>query len=175
MKKIILTILLILSISFLNAQEIILKKETPIKEIVKGTHYKTEKKILEKFEGIWVFKNGEEIFKIQIKTEKFYNKLLDVYVDILIGRYCYNQDEKDCQFNNEENRISSESTNQELESGFSYFMFMDVKYDKVGKAKLEILENGSARWTLKNRTMVHDKDWEDGFSIPTDVILIKIE
>lgn len=64
----------------------------------------------------------------------------------------------------------------DLESGFTIFTFYDNVYDKLGTAKFEILENGNARWTLENRkTEIHDKDWKDSFSVPTDVILTKIE
>jgi len=182
MKYIYLIPVFIMGLSKLNAQEVILNKENPIKEIVKGTHYKTEKKILEKFEGVWVFRKGDEIFKIQISTDKFYNKLLDVYTDMLIGSCCYNQVEKDCHLNIEEQQLSCESTNQDLEQGFSYFMFLDTKDHKLGKAKLEILENGTARWTLKNRggVIINDNKadgtkWKEGFSVPTNVILTKVK
>lgn len=175
MKNIILSLALILSLSISNAQEIVLKKGEEVKELIKGAHYKTSYNVFEKLEGIWEYKTEKETFRVKLKSEKTYVKGADIYIDVVKGVYCYTNDDTECLFDSTERCLSQESSNNDLERGFSYFTFLDVKYNKVGKLKFELLENGTARWTLTDRTMVQGGDWKEGFSVPTDVILTKVE
>jgi hypothetical protein len=182
MKKLIFTLFICLSFSSINAQEIMLKKGEKAKEFIKGAYYKSEKKIRDKFEGIWEYKTAKETFRILIFNKKTYVKNLDIYVDILEGRYCYSVGISDCDLNTEESHLYSRSSENNLENGLLLLKFSDKEFNKSGLASLEILENGTAHWVLKNigALLINGKhadgsEWIEGFSVPTNVILTKVK
>ena len=166
------------SLASLKAQEITLKKGETIKKLKKGVHYKTPNDLLEKFEGVWEYQNKNEVFKIEIKRQKTYVNSLDIFIDNLNGKYCYSKNYS-CEINSEIYNLTNENSDiDSLSEGLTNFMFYDIKYDKLGKVKFQILENGDAKWTLKNREMtlnIMNSKKEIGFSVPTNIILTKIK
>jgi uncharacterized protein (DUF2249 family) len=174
MEKLILILGILFSFTTLKAQEITLKKGETVKEFKKGTYYKTPNDLLGKFEGVWEYKNGNEFFKIEIKRQKTFVKGFDIYIDNLNGKYCYSR-VPDCSLNENIVSMTDEGNNtNKLNTGYAVFMFHDIEYDKLGKVEFHILENGTAKWTLKNREMIVNSTKSIGFSVPTDIILTKV-
>ena len=166
----------------IHAQVIEVTKNTPISEHQKGAYYKIPDLQLERFEGTWLYEEGNKTFTIILTKEKTFLKGPDVYMDQLNGTYCYKEADIEigCHLKVKKNPLFSGTNSRETPHRAS-FLFYDEKKDKTGRASLELQEDGTARWRLGNpetiiiNGKVDGKEWDRSFSVPTDVIMSKIE
>jgi len=182
MKKIILTLIVLLNFTVAKAQKqtVVLKTgERP--KPVEGTYYKTPDNLINKVEGIWEYKNGNETFKFEVKRKKRHLiKIgLDIYVDGLKARYCYNK-KGDCTLVDNEINIRGEDDNpKDIFNNYVTFRFYDIVFDKFGKVRFTILKDGTANWVLYNRGMgiktPTSKPINLNFSVPIKMVLTKIK
>jgi len=181
MKKITFILVLLFSITIAKteaqSQTVVLKKDLKTKKIIQGTYYKTVDSLITKFENIWEYRNGKEVFKIKIKRVKTFFKKGGVYFDYLNATYCYNKD-GDCSLNNDGMQISNVAFKEKLIANFMSFHFYDKKYKKHGEVRFSILDDDTAKWELYNKGMnisTPTKKYILEFSIPTNLQLTRIK
>lgn len=184
MKNIVLLLTLIVAggLKPLYSQEIVVKKDTKVSELKKEAYYKIPDLQLERFEGTWLYEEGNKTFTIILTKEKTFLKGPDVYMDRLNGIYCYKEAgmEIDCPFEVERKPIYLGTNSRETLNRAS-FSFYDTKKEKRGEASLELLEDGTAHWRLGNKETiiingkVNGKNWDRTFSVPTNVIMTKVK
>ncbi|WP_235923558.1 DUF6705 family protein [Psychroflexus aurantiacus] len=87
MKTIILILVFALNISCVTAQEVTLKKGLKVENVKRGTHYKTDKALLNKYLGIWSTNINYKTFRFEIL--KKITEVNGIYIDRIVGRYYY--------------------------------------------------------------------------------------
>ncbi len=145
---------------------------------VKGQYYELPE--LKKVEGTWIgSSDGSDSLIFEIKSSKEFLKGVDVYMDILIGRYLYFKNNVLIDSNSIRGNIKSDS------NIILAFVFAENVKQKLGDLNLELssLQSKEARWILKNREGVYllreDGRNLDGsmhhndFSVPTKIVLKK--
>ena len=162
----------------LNAQTRIVDiTKDSIREFKKGTYFKNPG--LKKFEGAWVYENNGEVFKITLKTQQKATRDNQFFYDVLQGYYCYSKIGGECNIDTSRASLRLESPINKANTEVVTFFFTDIEKEKKGRAVLKLTENGTATWLLKNRRDViikeSEKDWDPTFSVPTDIIMTKIE
>ena len=90
----------------------------------------------------------------------------------LNGKHCSKI--TDCNFENK--KVSLNSGSIRYKDGITAeFIFSDQEKNKLGTAKLKLMGNNKAKWTLKNREGIRVGSFDYSFSVPTDIILTKVE
>ncbi len=170
MKTILIISVLLLINTFCTAQS----------DIVKGQYYKIPE--LKEAEGVWVGSTSkDDSLVFQIKSSKEFLKGPDIYMDRLIGKYFYYK-----------NNILVEKYSEDFPSigGIDKngskilvrFLLYDGTKQKGGDLTLELasLDSKVAKWTLTNKEtiiingLVNGKPWDSSFSVPTEIVLKKI-
>lgn len=172
MKNLILGIFILITGNQTNAQEIFMTPGNTITELQAGAYYRLSPEDAKKFTGIWISPNQN--FKILISTEKKFLEGPNIYMEKLTGKYCLN--EQNCIFEAKEINLSVGSIL--FEDGVSAeFILQDQIKNKLGNAKLELIDENRAKWTVSNReTITFNKEKSDyNFSVPTEVILTKVK
>jgi hypothetical protein len=150
MKTLIFILALILNFGYTSAQEKLLEKGMESGKVEKGTYYKTQDNLLNKFIGVWQNEIDGKTFSLKIYKEKTLLKSHGVYIDVLKGLYCYSTVK--CNFDNLDASLRrSESPIEMLEKGKVEFRVKDIKLEKLANVNFEILDNGSAKWVLFSR------------------------
>lgn len=170
MKKLIIVILFLSGVLDINAQEVILKKDHNITELHKGAYYRLDPEYRKKYTGIWISEDNK--LKISITTKKAFLEGPDIYMEKLIGNYCY--DTVDC---NSDDKFSLSVGSIDYEDGITAeFIFNDEKKNKLGNAKLKLIEGDKAKWTLTNRREgLILGAYDRSFSVPTEAIMTRVE
>ncbi|TRZ46250.1 DUF6705 family protein [Robertkochia solimangrovi] len=166
-------LLLLISVSRSEAQEIVLKPGQKLSKSEKGTYYRFPPKILNKFIGTWEFKDADAIFRIKIEAKKTFVEGSDVYIDVLSGNYCTSKPEAGDFDDASKNIHGLNNTLKVLNDDHAYFRIYDSDYKKFGVLTLEILPNDKAKCKIQNYGMQINQKVK-GFSMPTDMILTKI-
>ena len=169
MKNVILILIIVFNFSCISAQEITLKKGKKINKVNKGTYYKTDETLLNKYLGIWTIDLKGKTFKFEILKKK--TEVQGIFIDRIIAKYYFNKNSKVY-----ENKEIFKSSAKEygldiLEKNILFFRFWDYDYKKYGNLKFEILEKGKASFKLQEAYNPWSK--KKGFSIPTEMILMK--
>ncbi|EMY82225.1 hypothetical protein ES731_15315 [Psychroflexus gondwanensis] len=170
MKTIIFILALLLNLSCVTAQEVTIKKGTKIEEVKKGTYYKTDRALLNKYLGIWSTKINDKEFKFEILKKK--TEVDGVFIDRLAGKYYFNNKS----YYNEPSSIkchAKSNTIEVLEKGTLRFRFFDYDNDKLGVLEFELIEENKASWHLLERGGYRDESFRKGFSVPIEMVLIR--
>ncbi|MGB4773871.1 MAG: DUF6705 family protein [Daejeonella sp.] len=77
MKKLLIITVILFGCFILKAQQ-----------IEKGKYYPNPEN--KKFEGVWIYINGLDTFKIVLESKKVYNNKIGIYTDYLQGNCMYN-------------------------------------------------------------------------------------
>jgi hypothetical protein len=136
---------------------------------------------LKNFEGTWIGStNTKDSVIIELKLIKQPLKDKD-FIDCLIGKYSYYK-----------NSVLIYNSQESLRAGGFYkksptvilsFHFVDELKNKSGQLiwELSTLQSQEAKWILKNgeviiiNGLVNGKPWDNGFSVPTEIVLKKIK
>lgn len=170
-KTIIIVIAIFANIALMNAQEVILKQGKKIQNVEKGTYYKTDPSLINKYIGTWVYELNGEQFKFIISKKK--TAINGLYIDNLVGKY-YLGEITDL-YNNDGMIMcyAKESRLEVLVTGKLRFRFWDYTYQKFGSLYFELIGENQAQWKLKetyNRGTV-----QSGFTVPTEMVLTKLK
>jgi hypothetical protein len=171
MKTIILTLIALFNFSCMSAQEVVLKKGKKIDKVEKGTYYRSDSTLLNKYLGVWSYTTGNKTFKFRIFKKK--TLIQGVYIDRLKAEYCYGDN---CEIENVSSSILTSAKDDNiktLDKGKLRFKFWDYEYQKFGELEFELLENENASFKLKEAYNPYTD--KKGFSIPTDMTLTKLE
>ena len=168
-----LTILVVLLLGFFNstAQEVIITSEKLSGKIEKGSYYKYSEEDVQKIFGTWI--SDDHTFRLYITEKTVYFEDFDVSMQKFVGKYC--NESLDCNFDNKEFSLKAGSI--EYKDGITVsFLFNDEKKNKLGTAKLKLIEGNKAKWTLTNsREGLIIGEYDRSFSVPTEIILTKVE
>lgn len=173
MKNSILIIFVVLFSNVCNAQEIVMKKSSTVKELKKGAYYKFPE--LNKFEGKWIFENDSEKFIVIIKNKKTFleGKGLEFFRDYLQGYYY--RTNADINTQQKKKKITIYNGAISGNSNIVRVLFWDEIKEKGGTLTFELLAPNKAKWTLKNKEGIRVGKFDPTFSVPTEVILTKIK
>lgn len=169
MKNIIFLLAIALNISCITAQEVTLKKGRKIENVKKGTYYKTDKALLNKYLGIWSMTINNKTFKFEISKKK--TEVDGIYIDRIVGKYYYDG-KTDIYKNDSVYECSAMEYGLDvLEKGSLRFRFWDYDYKKYGKLEFKLLQDNKASFKLRE-SYNPDNDIKR-FSIPTEMMLIR--
>lgn len=171
MKNLLILTVFLIGLHNLSAQEVIMTGKKNTQKMQEGSYYKYAEEDVEKFRGTWATEDGE--FKVFISEKKKYFKDFDVYMQRLTGNYC--KEVTNCNIDSQDFSLLSGSI--EYEDGITArFLFKDKKKNKLGTAKLELIEGNKAKWTLtNNREGLIIGEYDRSFSVPSEAIMTKIE
>jgi len=171
MKTIIFTLALLLNLSCVTAQEVTIKKGTKIEDVKKGTYYKTDKALLNKYLGIWSTTVNKKVFKFEILKSK--TEVDGIFIDRIVGRYYYDE-KSDVYLSDATYECSAMEYGLDvLEKGKLRFRFFDYDNDKLGVLEFELIEENKASWHLLERGGYRDESFRKSFSVPTEMVLIR--
>jgi hypothetical protein len=169
MKTIIFILALSLSSSYITAQEVTLKKGMNNIEMVKGTYYKTDATLLNKYLGYWEHTTSGSVFKFKIFRKK--TPVQGVYIDRLKAQYCFG---KECDVESINTSILTSAENdtmENLDKGTLRFRFWDYTYEKFGVIEFKLIQKNKAYFKL--RESYNPNNDIQGFSVPTEMILTR--
>lgn len=171
MKNLLILTVILFGFHNLKAQEVIMTGSKITQKMQKGSYYKYADEDVEKISGTWATEDGK--FQIFITEEKKYFNDFDVYMQRLRGKY-YNEI-TNCNFDNK--NISLKAGSIDYADGITVeFLFSDQEKSKLGNAQLKLIEENKAKWTLTNRREgLIIGEYDRTFSVPTDVILTKVD
>ncbi|GGE44167.1 DUF6705 family protein [Psychroflexus planctonicus] len=171
MKKILIVVLSIFAnIALMNAQEVILKQGKKIQNVEKGTYYKTDPSLINKYIGTWVYEINGKQFKFIISKKK--TAINGLYIDKLVGEY-YLGEITDV-YNNDGMIMcyAKESRLEVLSTGKIRFRFWDYTYQKYGSLYFELIGENQAQWKLKEG--YNPNNDQKGFTV-TEMVLTKLK
>ncbi|MFO7745057.1 MAG: DUF6705 family protein [Psychroflexus sp.] len=169
MKITIFILALLLNLSCNTAQEVTLEKEMKVENVKRGTYYKTDKTLLNKYLGIWSMTINNKTFKFEISKKK--TEVDGIYIDRIAGKYYYDG-KTDIYKNDSVYECSAMEYGLDvLEKGSLRFRFWDYDYKKYGKLEFKLLQDNKASFKLRE-SYNPDNDIK-GFSIPTEMILTR--
>ncbi|GGE44163.1 DUF6705 family protein [Psychroflexus planctonicus] len=172
MKKILIVVLsIIANVALMNAQEVILKQGKKVQNVEKGTYYKTDPSLMNKYIGTWVYEVNGEQFKFIISKKK--TAVGGVFIDRLVAEYHL---EKITDVYNDPDVYECHAKEYGLEvlaTGKLRFRFWDYTYQKYGSLYFELIGENQAQWKLKETYNAFTD--QKGFTVPTEMVLTKLK
>lgn len=171
MKNLLILTVILFGFHNLKAQEVIMTGSKITQKMQKGSYYKYADEDVEKLSGTWATEDGK--FQIFITEGKKYFNDFDVYMQRLRGKYC--NEITNCNFDNKNISLNSGSIGYK-EGITAIFLFSDQEKNKLGNAKLKLIEENKAKWTLTNRREgLIIGEYDKTFSVPTEAIMTRVE
>ena len=172
MKKTIIVVLsIIANIALMNAQEVILKQGKKVQNVEKGTYYKTDPSLMNKYIGTWVYEVNGEQFKFIISKKK--TAVGGVFIDRLVAEYYLGKITDEYSDPDVYECHAKEYGLEILATGKLRFRFWDYTYHKYGSLYFELIGENQAQWKLKEAYNAFTD--QKGFTVPTEMVLTKIK